>query len=259
MMASTTHTLCNARGMRVAIDTRDASLQSWWAPDRYGRMADVLAAAAPPAPSLAHWQAGKHDARSLLLHLSQDGLAARLLYRLGDDGSLQLDCEVTADDAASFLLPAPLFNLQGRQTGVGDHVLRLVADRYLPAGWPQAAPRDVAGSALDFRQPAPMGARLAWPALAGTDGFKHDFFLPDGGQLREAALLADPASGRVWHFSSTQAGFHLRSDARSFSCAMQALELLPGQSVRLALSYRLGVQDMDIFDISEPVSMMLNK
>ncbi len=255
----TTFTLHNARGMRVAIRTRDASLQSWWAPDRYGRMADVLTNAALAVPSPVGWQGQMPDDGSLLLQWAQHGLVARLLYRLGDDGSLHLDCEATADAVASFQLPAPRFNLQGRQTGVADHVLRLAAAFYRPAGRPQEEACHVAGSAFDFRQPAPMGTRLAWPALAGMGGFNHDFILAAGGLLQEAACMADPASGRVLRFSSTENGFQLRSDMRSFSCAMRPLVLLPGQCARLALSYRLGVLDIDAFDISEPVSMMLNK
>ena len=255
----TIFSLHNARGMRVAIDAHDASLQSWWAPDRYGRMADVLAATAPLAPALTGWQGGMPDEGSLLLHLAQHGLSARLLYRLGDDGSLHLDCEVQAQADASVLLPAPRFNLQGRSTSVSDHVLRLAASRCRPAGPLYEEPGDVAGSAFDFRQPAPMGARLAWPALAGMAGFDHDFYAAEEGGLREAALVAEPASGRVLRFSSTQSGFHLRSDAGGFSCAMHPVELPSGATAQLALIYRLGVQDMDVFDISEPVSMPLNK
>ena len=255
-----TFTLYNARGMRVGIDAHDASVQSWCAPDRYGRMADVLAAApAPPLPG--GWQGQMPDEGSLLLHLSRDGLSARLHFRLDDDGSLRLECEAVAvaDAVARLRLPAPRFNLQGPSSSVADHVLRLLASRFRPAGLPQQEPSDVAGSAFDFRHPAPMGARLAWPALAGGSGFDHDFFLAADGALREAARVADPASGRVLRFLSTQDGLHLRSDAGGFCCAMQALELPPGQCVRLALAYRLGVQDIDDFDISEPVSMMLNK
>ncbi len=252
-------TLYNARGTRVVIDAHDASLQAWWAPDRYGRMADVLAAAAPSEPALAGWQGGMPDDGSVLLHLSQNGLSARLHYRLGDDGSLYLDCEATAGAVSRLQLPAPRFNLQGQGASVADHVLRLASSRCRSAGRLQEEPCDVAGSAFDFRQPAPLGARLGWPALAGTPGFDHDFFLAGGGLLREAARVADPASGRVLRFSSTQDGLHLRSDTGGFSCAMQIVELLPGQSARLAFSYRLGVQDIDDFDISEPVSMMLNK
>lgn len=245
--------------MRVAVSGHDAGLQSWWAPDRYGRMADVLATSPQAAQRQAGWQCEDGADASLRLRLSRGGLCVSLHYQLRDDGSLRIDCEAVADSVFRIGLPAPSFNLQGRGTSVDDHVLHLAADRYRPGGVLQGGPQDVAGSAFDFRQPAPLGARLAWPALAGTDGFRHDFFLAGGGQLQEAARVADPASGRVLRYSSAQTGLHLRSDSCGICLAAQDLELRPGQVARATLLYRLGVQDIDAFDISEPVSMALNK
>lgn len=256
------HLLRNARGMRVAIDGHDASVRAWWAPDRYGRLADVLGAA-PAVPFAARtstgWQCAAPDDGHLLLHLAHDGLSVRLAYRLDDDGSLHLACLATADSVSRFALAAPLFNLQGRRAAVGDHVLRLAADRYWPGSRTGGSPLDVAGSAFDFRQPAPFASRLAWPALANLPGFRHDFYWTGSGQLREAARVADPASGRVLRFSSTQDGCHLYSDARCFSLLAQGVQMQPGQASRFELAYRLGVQDIDAFEISEPVSMMSNK
>ena len=255
----TIFTLHNARGMRVAIDAHDASVRAWWAPDRYGRLADVLGAAPPVALSFTGWQCAPPDDGHLLLHLAQDGLMVRLAYRLDDDGSLHLDCAATAETISRFALAAPRFNLQGHHAAVGDHVLRLAADHYSPDGCADGSPLDVAGSAFDFRQPAPLASRLAWPALAHLTGFRHDFYWTGCGQLREAARVADPASGRVLRFSSSQDSCHLSSDARCFSLLAQGVEVQPGQVMRFKLAYRLGVQDIDAFDISEPVSMMSNK
>ncbi|MDN2711390.1 hypothetical protein O0880_18375 [Janthinobacterium sp. SUN118] len=253
------HVLRNGRGMRVAVSGHDAGLQSWWAPDRYGRMADVLAVSPHAAHRQAGWQCEDAADASLRLHLSREGLCVRLHYQLSDDGSLRIECEAVADGVFCIGLPAPSFNLQGRGAGVGDHVLRLAADRYRPGGAAQGGPHDVAGSAFDFRQPAPLGARLAWPALAGQEGFRHDFFLAGGGRLQEAARVADPASGRVLRYSSAQAGLQLRSDVGGICLAAQDLELQPGRAARATLLYRLGVQDIEAFDISEPISMALNK
>jgi len=253
------HTLRNARGMRVAINAHDASVRAWWAPDRYGRLADVLGAAPPAARSSTGWQCAPPEGGNLLLRLAQDGLSVHLAYRLDEDGSLHLDCVATAETVSLFALAAPRFNLQGRGAAVADHVLRLAADRYWPGGRTGEAPLDVAGSAFDFRQPAPLASRLAWPALAHLPGFRHDFYWTGSGQLHEAARVADPASGRVLRFSSTQESCHLYSDARCFSLLAQDVQLLPGQVMRFKLAYRLGVQDLDAFDISEPVSMMSNK
>ncbi|WP_219117880.1 hypothetical protein [Janthinobacterium sp. UMAB-56] len=257
------HLLRNARGMLVAIDAHDASMRTWWAPDRYGRLADVLGAAPPAARAPTAWQWAPSDDGHLHLRLAQDGLSVHLAYQLDEDGSLHLDCVATAATVSRFSLAAPHFNLQGRGASVGDHVLRLAADRYWPWPWPGGhtgdAALDVAGSAFDFRQPAPLASRLAWPALVHLPGFRHDFYWTGSGQLREAARVADPTSGRVLRFSSTQDSCHLYSDARCFSLLAQGGEMQPGQVMRFKLAYRLGVQDIDAFDISEPVSMMSNK
>ena len=62
------HLLRNARGMRVAIDAHDASVRAWWAPDRYGRLADVLGAAPPVAYASTGWRCDPPDDGHLLLH-----------------------------------------------------------------------------------------------------------------------------------------------------------------------------------------------
>ena len=252
--AGGSHTLRNARGMRVLVNPVDATLCGWWAPDRYGRLADVLeqapiAAAASPA----QWQCDAASDASLELRLAQDGLCVKLRYRLEDNGGLRIDCEAVAIAPARIDLCAPAFNLHGGGI-VADHVLRLAADRYLPA----QGVTDVAGSAFDFRQPAPLGARLAWPGAqpAGSEGFDHGFCLAGDGLLREAARVADPASGRELRFFTTQPRLHLHSDSRHFCLAAEALDVPCGAVTRHTFVYRLGVQDIDAFDISESVSML---
>ena len=259
MSVSSSPTLCTSRGMRVQVNPHDASLQAWWAPDRYGRLADVLDhAIAKPAGEAAapHWQCEAASDAGLELRLARDGLCVRLRYRLEDNGGLHIDCEAVAIAPARIGLAAPAFNLHGGGM-VADHVLRLAADHYLQA----AAVTEVAGSAFDFRQPAPLGARLAWPGAqpAGTVGFDHGFCLAGDGLLREAARVADPASGRELRFFTTQPRLHLHSDNRRFCLATQALDVPCGAAARHTFVYRLGVQDIDAFDISESVSLLLNK
>lgn len=254
--AGGSHTLRNARGMRVLVNPKDASLSAWWAPDRYGRLADVLdREPATPAPvaSPAQWQCDAAGDASLDLRLAQDGLCVRLRYRLQDNGGLRIDCEAVAIAPARIDLAAPAFNLHGCGI-VADHVLRLAADRYLQAD----GVTDVAGSAFDFRQPAPLGARLDWPGArtAGSEGFDHGFCLAGDGLLREAARVADPASGRELRFFTTQPRLHLHSDSRHFCLAAEALDVPCGAVMRHTFVYRLGVQDIDAFDISESVSML---
>ncbi|MGK5077472.1 hypothetical protein [Janthinobacterium sp. HLX7-2] len=244
------HTLRNGRGMRVEVNTHNASLLSWQAPDRYGRMADVLAAVPLAAPSLTGWWCTALGEASMLLQLAHEGRLLALHFQLDGDGTLHIEGD-------AIFLPAPCFNLQGHGAGVGDHVLRLAASRYFPGAVAQA--REVAGSAFDFRQPAPLGARLVWPELAGAPGFAHDFCLAGTSGLHEAARVSDPASGRILRFSSTLPALHLRSDGGCFCLASPRLGRASGSTLQASVAYRLGVQDMDVFDISEAVSMMLNK
>lgn len=257
------HVLRNARGMRVMVNAVDASLAAWWAPDRYGRQADVLATlAAAPAQSACpvSWQCEAAGENTLALRLARDGLCVRLRYRLEEDGALRIDCEAVAIAAARVNLAAPSFNLYGGG-GVGDHVLRLAADRYLaPASASVVAEvaAEVAGSAFDFRQAAPLGARLAWPGVraAGVQGFNHGFCLRGDGLLHEAARVADPASGRELRFFTTQPQLHLHSDASRFCLASQVLDVPSGAPAHHTVIYRLGLQDIDGFEISKKVSML---
>ena len=247
------HTLRNGRGMRVAISARDASLLSWWAPDRYGRMADVLAApmrASLPMDCLCDVVSDT----SLLLRLQRDGVAERLRYRLDDEGSLHIDYEATAPNRTRITLPVPAFNLRGHETNVGDHILSLAADRYFPCKAAGTMPLDVAGTAFDFRQPAPIAARLAWPGTRCAAGLDHVFCLASIGELREVVKIVDPASGRVLRFFSCGRQLHVQTDASRFFLAPAALDLLPGHTARQTLVYRLGVADIDALGISEKIN-----
>jgi aldose 1-epimerase len=246
-------TLRNGRGMRVAVSARDASLVSWWAPDRYGRMAEVLATTVQQS-SPAGWQCDTVSENSLSLSLRQEGLAARLRYYLDDDGSLHIEGEATADAMARLALPAPWFNLRERGASVADHALRLAADRYYPNEAAASEPRDVAGSAFDFRQSAPISARLAWPGASCPAGLDHVFCLAGDVALREAATVTDPASGRVLRFFTNSLQLHVRTDASRFNLAPLALDIRPGQVVRQMLVYRLGVADIDALGVNQTIN-----
>ena len=80
---------------------------------------------------------------------------------------------------------------------------------------------DVAGNAFDFRQSAPIGARLDWPhaQLARAGGFDHCYVLREASDatkrhsgtegspaVREVARAYDPGSGRELTVSTDQRG-----------------------------------------------------
>jgi aldose 1-epimerase len=207
--------LRNASGMTVTISERDATPTSWRAPDRYGRMANVLLGDAEE-PRAVNWQPSRWRAYQSdgVVSLLAQGISTDLQvsYRLNDDGSLVVDY----DAMAGFTVPlkvkaAPCFNLSGCHADIGDHMLQIDADYFeeTDAGGAPAGIASVGGTPFDFRQPAAIGSRLRWPDpridLAG--GFDHCFFVRNharGGQgaLREVARVLDPASGRCLQVST---------------------------------------------------------
>jgi aldose 1-epimerase len=222
--------LKNASDMTVTISERGAALRSWRAPDRYGRMADVLLAdadgAAPADAYSRRWQ-GRHAEGGVAMALTAPGGAASLTvhYHLDDDGRLIVDYDARAELPTSLRAMAnPYFNLNGGRADVGDHMLQIDAEYYVEvdAGGAPVSVAAVAGTPFDFRQPAAIGPRLRWTdtqiGLAG--GFDHCYFVRNhfaGGQgaLREVARVFDPGSGRRLQVYTTEAALQFCSGKRA--------------------------------------------
>lgn len=333
-------TLRNAQGMRVAISDLGATLVSWHAPDRAGRLGDVLLGHDSPSDYLestaymgatvgrwanriagarfeldgieyaldrnegdnllhgggagfhrAIWDAEEEDgALALRLH-SDEGdagfpgnVTVRVRYALDDDGELTIDYLAHTDS------PTPLnltnhayFNLTAEPNAdIRGHMMTIEADRFLEVDTALIPVREtaVAGNAFDFRQSAPIGARLEWPhaqlSLAG--GFDHCYVLSDrrhddgtsgAGVVRRVAHAYDPGSGRELTVSTDQhglqfytgnyldgvrgrngqryarhAGFCLEAGAFPNEINMENRDHLivrPGKPYRQVTRYRLGV------------------
>lgn len=264
-------TLRNAQDMRVEISDLGATLLSWHAPDRQGRLDNVLLGHAHAVSyaagrffmggvigrwanrirrgtfeldgvsyrvdrnenghhlhggntgfHLSLWQVERSGDDLLLRLHSPDGdggypgnLDVQLRYALQDDGSLCLDYQARCDQATPINLTAhPYFNLGGERGELRDHLLHIDAEEYLAVDESLLPIRrdGVAGSAFDFRHPAPLGSRLDWPdpqlKLAG--GFDHCFCLRDSrGQVRDVAEARYPATGRRLAVRTDRAGLHL--------------------------------------------------
>ncbi len=112
------------------------------------------------------------------------------------------------------------FNLAGACSGrdILDHHLTVAADHFLavdtgaiPLPGPPCA---VAGTPFDFRAGSAVGARIRddHPQLRTGRGYDHNFCLaPSGGEIRFAARLADPKSGRVMELHTNQPGLQVYS------------------------------------------------
>ncbi len=164
------------------------------------------------------------DRRAVMEYVSADGeegypgtLTARATYTWSDDCELRLELSATVEGKPTVvnLTNHAYFNLAGHDAGtVLDHTLRLAASRWLPTDdtlTPTGEIAPVAGTPMDFTEPKALGRdiRADFPALTYGKGYDNCYVLdpaPAPGAERLAAVLADPASGRVLTVATTQPG-----------------------------------------------------
>jgi aldose 1-epimerase len=197
------------------------------------------------------WEAGPfQNARGagvLLTHTSPDGdegypgsLSIRVTYTLTDANELIADFAATTDRPTPVnLTQHSYFNLAGR--GAGDvlrHELMIDADRFTPVDAtliPTGVLAPVAGTPFDFRQPTAIGARIDQPdaQLAIGKGYDHNFVLNRQGsaaELRHAARVVEPVSGRTLEVLTTEPGLQLYTgDRRAFCLETQHFPDSPNQ------------------------------
>lgn len=147
-------------------------------------------------------------------------LAVRVTYRLTGPTELSLLLEAESDRPTIVnLTNHSFFNLDGATSGatILDHRLTVAADHFLaidPTAIPlPGPPRSVAGTPFDFRVATAVGARIrrADQQLRHGKGYDHTFCLPRDGDLRLAARLDAPRSGRVLELLTNQPGLQVYS------------------------------------------------
>ena len=163
------------------------------------------------------------DAGVRLRYRSADGeegypgtVDVTVTYTLRRD-ELVVEYEAVADKATPVNLSQHTYwNLHGAGRGtILDHVLTLEASSFTPVDSTLIPTGDIArveGTPFDFREPTAIGARISQTheQLRYGRGYDHNWVLDRGnvaaGELRHAARILDPTSGRTLDLSTTEPG-----------------------------------------------------
>ena len=143
----------------------------------------------------------------------------RVRYLLTSLGDLRIEAEATTDEPTVVNLSFhSYFNLKGEGRGdILDHELLLNSEQYTPVDGTLIPTGEIAsteGTPMDFRTAALIGERIDddFDQLRFGGGYDHNWMLrpaEDGGGMRLAATVVEPASGRKLVVRTTAPGLQV--------------------------------------------------
>jgi aldose 1-epimerase len=143
-------------------------------------------------------------------------LKTLVTYTLTEDNELVWQVEATTDAPTILnIVHHSYWNLSGdTANSILEHELTVHADHFLPTTpglIPTGEIQPVEGTPLDFRKPHLIGERINtdFEPLNFAAGYDHCWVLSGEGDLRSAAKLHDPASGRSLEVLTDQPAIHV--------------------------------------------------
>lgn len=144
-------------------------------------------------------------------------LDVTVTYTLTNNDELKIDYEAKTDKPTVVnLTNHNYWNLGGAGSGqILGHELMLACDKYVPidaTAIPTGELADVANTPFDFRESHAIGDHInkVKQPPHETKGYDHCYVINgEAGQLRLAAKVTDPASGRTMEIQTTEPGIQL--------------------------------------------------